>query len=354
MDAAAPTHEAPAGQAPAPRAPARPRRWLRLLGLALFALLTGLGLATLFLGAMIERTPADPAFTPRPLPREVAERFDYLERGTPAEVVEEFQHERGWGYRSRWIKLSVTSPDEDEPHSVQVIHYRSAAPGRRPAVLIAPISGGRQPVARALGPLLARRGFHVAVVLRAERYLDGRYPEGWLEHVLRVAVIDRRRTIDWLVAQPDVDPARIGALGVSMGGLVTSILVGVEPRLRCAVIALAGAPLSELVTQSDEARVLRYVSERAERGVYGEELAERVQAAVPSDPLALAPSRRMPVLQVLAARDTSVPTAAQEQLWQALGRPERIVLPTGHVSTLVYAPWLAEACADWLEAKLGG
>ena len=58
------------------------------------------------------------------------------------------------------------------------------------------------------------------------------------------------------------------------------------------------------------------------------------------------------MLQVLARRDRSVPYANQRALWEALGRPERIELPTGHLSSGLYGPWLFDACLDWLEARL--
>lgn len=329
-----------------PRAPERRRRrrWVAL-GL-LFALPLAMALA-------VERAPAAP-YEPPPLPPALAARFAYPEQGTPAPVEVEFSPSRGWGYQSRWLKLSVTRPgDPQGSHYVQLIHYRSARPGPRPAVLITPIHGGRQPVARVLAPMLARRGIDAAIVLRGERYFEYTEPPAALERILRTAVLDRRRALDWLEREPELDPGRIGAIGVSMGGVVTATLLGVEPRIQAAVIALGGAGLDEIVLESVESDAREYVSERLRRaGGTRAELQAQLAAALICGPEALAPYRRAEVLQVLARRDRSVPYANQRALWEALGRPARIELPTGHLSSGLYAPWLLDACLDWLEARL--
>lgn len=49
-------------------------------------------------------------------------------------------------------------------------------------------------------------------------------------------VIDLRRGIDLLVAQPIVDPDRIGFVGHSVGALFGAVLAGVDRRLRAAVL----------------------------------------------------------------------------------------------------------------------
>jgi dienelactone hydrolase len=47
---------------------------------------------------------------------------------------------------------------------------------------------------------------------------------------------DDQRTIDYLVTRPEVDPARIGCLGVSMGGHRTLYLAGMDERIAAACV----------------------------------------------------------------------------------------------------------------------
>ena len=51
-----------------------------------------------------------------------------------------------------------------------------------------------------------------------------------------IHVWDDRRTIDYLLSRPDVDPNRIGAAGLSIGGLRTAHLIGADPRIKAAVV----------------------------------------------------------------------------------------------------------------------
>jgi hypothetical protein len=50
-----------------------------------------------------------------------------------------------------------------------------------------------------------------------------------------IAHWDDIRTVDYLTSRPEVDPERIGCLGISMGGWRTDFLAGLDDRIRCAV-----------------------------------------------------------------------------------------------------------------------
>jgi dienelactone hydrolase len=50
-----------------------------------------------------------------------------------------------------------------------------------------------------------------------------------------VAHWDDIRTVDYLAGRPEVDPERIGCLGISMGGDRTDYLAGLDERIKCAV-----------------------------------------------------------------------------------------------------------------------
>jgi len=48
---------------------------------------------------------------------------------------------------------------------------------------------------------------------------------------------DDRRAVDYLVSRPEVNPDRIGCLGLSIGGLRTAYLIGSDPRIKAACVA---------------------------------------------------------------------------------------------------------------------
>jgi dienelactone hydrolase len=50
-----------------------------------------------------------------------------------------------------------------------------------------------------------------------------------------IAHWDDLRTVDYLVSRPEVDPSKIGCVGISMGGYRTDFLAALEDRIQCAV-----------------------------------------------------------------------------------------------------------------------
>jgi len=52
-------------------------------------------------------------------------------------------------------------------------------------------------------------------------------------------IVDLRRGVDYLAGRSDVDAARIGYIGNSFGGATGTLLVGVEPRIKAAVLRVA-------------------------------------------------------------------------------------------------------------------
>ena len=55
---------------------------------------------------------------------------------------------------------------------------------------------------------------------------------GW--SMARFRIWDGMRAIDYLQSRPEVDPGRIGVCGQSGGGTMTSLIMAIEPRIRCA------------------------------------------------------------------------------------------------------------------------
>lgn len=141
--------------------------------------------------------------------------------------------------------------------------YRPARPGRYPAVLL---QAGHTQEGKAepqlLGANLALKGF---VALAFDPMGQGEREQtysrhlkspaaGWssIEHmqagaqsalvgegVGRYFVWDAKRSIDYLVSRPDVDPARIGAAGCSGGGALTTFIGALDSRLKAVIPACA-------------------------------------------------------------------------------------------------------------------
>jgi hypothetical protein len=202
-----------------------------------------------------------------------------------------------------------------------------------------PILGGTYYLSKDLAQYLVEGGF---TCLRFERMADPLDAKRGLPHVekcLRYAIIDLRRGIDWLVEVNGRDPNRIGVVGISMGAITAALALGVERRIGAAAIVLGGGDIANILTTSTERDVVRFRQDVMEaRGLSLEQFhREATRLMTPVDPLTYA-SRTDPkqILLVNAYFDQVIPYDSSERLWEAMGRPLSITLPTGHYTAALY------------------
>lgn len=150
-------------------------------------------------------------------------------------------------------------------------------------------------------------------------------------------VADLRAGVDLLATWPAVDAARIGYAGFSLGGMLGTVFVAREPRVRAAAIVIAGSFAH-----------LRYW----ERGETDAERARRRAAAEATDPAffaaAIAPR---PFLMVNTESDPIFPRAAVETLFAAAREPKELRWHPG-----THHEWGPEVYKDvwtFLRAELG-
>jgi cephalosporin-C deacetylase-like acetyl esterase len=133
-------------------------------------------------------------------------------------------------------------------------------------------------------------------------------------------VIDLRRGLDLLVARPDVDAGRLGYVGHSLGATWGGALVGVDHRLRAAVL-MGGLPSLTDPTHSYTDEFWAIFREQ-----YGEEKIRAYQAVIgPIDPEHFvshaAPTR---LLFQFARRDRFISDAAAKAYAAAASAPKEV------------------------------
>jgi hypothetical protein len=231
-----------------------------------------------------------------------------------------------------------------------------------PGLLVLPVL--HDPLNLAVGPLaryLALRGFAVLELRSGPSFLSRVRvdPQGvgpnW-DEVVSEMIVDGRRALDWLCARDEVDPGRLGIVGVSHGAIVAPCVMGADSRLTAGVFCMGGGDERLLVARSRERNVRRF-RRRLMRahGLRDPALLLRPgpETLSPTDPLRYAPAvdpRR--VLVVKTRWDWAVPPEAQDKLWDALGRPRRITLPLGHISFGLVYPMIARRAAAFLHEHL--
>lgn len=131
-----------------------------------------------------------------------------------------------------------------------ILMAHASATGRRPAVIVLHGTGVRKEEQLALLRTLADRGLTgIAIDARyhGERAKTDRGTDEYVGALLQAyrtgaghpymydTVWDTMRLVDYLETRPDVDPKRIGLMGISKGGTETYLTAAVDPRIAVAV-----------------------------------------------------------------------------------------------------------------------
>ncbi len=291
--------------------------------------------SVLFLWAMMVLTGCVVKYAPSPKkPYRVCEipLFSY-ERENVQPRVQRLKEENTY-----WIE-KVTFPSSMAPYWVTAYHYVQKPGKNPPTIIILPILGGNYFFSKNFARYLARRGFSC---LRFERTADPLEAEKGLTHtemVLRHAITDIRRTIDWLGQRGEGNSNRIGVAGISMGAIVAALALEVEPRISSAAILLGGGDIATILTTAKEDLVVRFREGimRA-KGIGLEQFhREATWKLAAIDPLSYASrADQKRILMINARFDKIVPSPCSEKLWNAMGRPMWIHIPTGHDSSALF------------------
>lgn len=250
-------------------------------------------------------------------------------------------------------RFEAKHPDEAKTHTVKFDYFR--APGNKPAPVIVctPILGGRGQLERSVAKRFAAAGFHAILVHRGRRTFSRTWRLEDVETFLRIAIADRRRVIDWLEKRPEVDHHRIGAFGISMGGIVTACLAPIDRRISAAVVVMGGGPIADILVQTKERPLKRFRERRMEAESIGvKEFHDRLAKSLVSDPVSLAryaDPRRF--LCFISRYDNIVPTPLQHKLRAALGTPECYLVPSGHYSGAAFLPFLQKKSINFFRRR---
>ena len=234
---------------------------------------------------------------------------------------------------------------------------------KRPAVICLHILDGNEPLTDLVCSMLAKRGIP-AISFKLPYYGSrgtAKGPQMLAENpkLFAGAIVqareDIRRTFDLLASRPEVNPERIGIVGISLGGIISATAAGAEPRIHRAGLILAGGDLLTIIHHARETRDLSATMLKlppAERA----EVEADIAAA---DPLKFAAALRRRaqdgrVLMINAAQDEVIPRECTEKLANALGIGDRVVWleGLGHYTAIAELPRALRMTADFFAQDL--
>ena len=279
-------------------------------------------------------------------PTLIDQEFAYVQKAIRATVHVEPREETK-NYRAFSLSFPSSGENGQPGNLVRALYYRSKLSGQKKVVIVLPIWGTHTYPSRKMARSLLKYSDGRMNVLRI---LDGDYLFDWdamksasteqqlmatisrMTKRVRTHVIDIRRSIDWLERQPDIDADHIGLVGFSMAAMVSSLVVANEPRVTASVLAMGGAhPHEMFATCFGRAKQARKII-MSRFGWTKEIFQKKMEKPVaPIDPVRFAgsvdPKR---VLMFEAKYDACIPKTGRDALWQAMGKPTRVIWPYGH------------------------
>ena len=196
------------------------------------------------------------------------------------------------------------------------------------------------------GALLARHG---AVVVALDAPFARRGGEALrmteADSVEQVQLMtDLQRAVDLLVARPDVDASRLGYVGISYGGAMGALFVGIERRLRTGVLVVAdGGLVTHLTGPEDGGSPLAALSCAARQ--------RWLESMIPIEPVKyIGFASPTPLLLQSGRQDDLVPPRDAERLHAAAPEPKTLEwYEAGHNLGVA----AARARSTWLQEHLG-
>ena len=226
-----------------------------------------------------------------------------------------------------------------------------------------------------LARALADRGiasFILQLVLHSSRHpevIHQRFPnltsEEWLE-ANRTSVIELRQIADWAKTRAEINEKQLALLGISLGGFISAIAMGLDHRFGAGVLIVTGgnsakiAHLSRLAgirrgyqrTEAEyremQRQYLDYLDEVVERGP---ENVSPLNQHYLTDPLTYAHFLKgRPVLMLNARWDEAVPRESTLDFWEASGRPEISWFPASHAGIWFWYPFIRSKITKFLDS----
>ncbi|MBT5047002.1 MAG: hypothetical protein HOM58_00740 [Rhodospirillaceae bacterium] len=280
--------------------------------------------------------------------------FTYKKQRTP--VVSRVERDTDI-FRILSFEMASHGDNGQAGNLVTARYYQSKAPGAKPLVIILPIWGVHTLPSNALTAQIRSQGGGSVNILQIHGW-------GMLFDMAKMAyapnsnafmslldqmigrvvntVIDIRRIVDWAETQPDIDRDRIALVGFSLSAMVASVALANEPRLGAGILAVGSAsPHDSFATCGGSAGQMRkLVTNRFKWST--DQYRNKIKPPLARIDPARYPGRVDPrrILIIEAGEDTCLPAPARRQLWEVMGRPERIVYAYDHRATFMAMTFL--------------
>ncbi|MFC1915110.1 alpha/beta hydrolase family protein [Chloroflexota bacterium] len=283
-----------------------------------------------------------------------------------------------------WLRYTIDFPTahptrHEKNNTVHGEYFQPRDNGHAPLVILSHGMGDELLIpCKLLARALAKKGMACFVpysVFHSRRMpetvrkrLHSLSPEEWFESY-RISVIDMRQIIDWASSKSEVNKEQVAAIGISFGGFISAITMGVDKRIGAGVF-ITTAGNSEKISWKSRKSTMRKWYQRTEveynkvQSCYAQYLAEVAKKGLDNvtparesfliDPLTFAPYLKgRPVLMLNALWDEYIPKEATIDFWEACGKPALTWFPATHSTIWLLYPLISRKIAHFLRSTFG-
>lgn len=192
--------------------------------------------------------------------------------------------------------------------------------------------------------------------------------EEWFEGY-RISVINIRQVVDWAARRAEIDGDHIAVVGISLGGFISAIAMGIDKRIGAGVFVIAGGNSEEITWKSRSVLIRKrsacteaechdtyslfpqYLVEVAERGF---ENVIPAKECFLTDAMTFAHClRQRPIFMINALWDEAIPRRATLDFWEACHKPPIAWFPGTHATIWLWYPFISRKIGGFLRSTFG-
>ncbi|HTL48825.1 MAG TPA: hypothetical protein VL688_12265 [Verrucomicrobiae bacterium] len=255
-------------------------------------------------------------------------------------------------------KTNVRVIQESRPYPHEL--YLPAGEGPFPLVCITPMLGRLAFLEdlffeRFFARYFAANGLATAIMDRNIFSFDHSLGLEQLHDYLSATLSRNQALLDHLLGRGDIDPEKTGSFGMSFGAVANFLWASRDKRLSSHVFVLPGGNIPEIFVASEDPLMRSYLRAALARTGYSKtQLCQALREVFTLDPMEVCGEiDPASILMVLARFDRVIPYRYGKQLREKLGRPETILLPLGHYTSILTIPWLKKTGLNFFKKKWG-
>ncbi len=260
--------------------------------------------------------------------------MDHFANRPDFELMQYAAKEENSSYASYRVKLKVAL---DKPLFINFLFYRSkgvAEMQKKPLVMIFSNIAGVSMIEKWFAHYFASHGMHVALSHCSEHESITHIDET-NESAIRTLLAGFALT-DFSIKINDVDPKKIGLLGISFGGIRGLYQIGFDSRIKAGAFIVAGGPIQDIMAYSKQI-VAKRIRDRQMHDARMSSVSEYLHFLDTHIELdlntALAKRSSKDFYLFISASDSWVPSHYQWKIWSQLGHPRFERYPLGHLTT---------------------